>query len=263
VPRRLQARSPLAWLLLALTLTACQSPGSNAAPSTSVGSPTSLPSPTATALPLSLPRPTDIPTDGNCEDGSVCLGLLAAGTTYHTEAFEPAITLTPPADGWENLSDEGAVFMLLSIDAPGDAIAFFRGAKAVEPDGTTASADDTVQGLSGWLASNNLLDVTTATPVTVGGLQGVTMDIKIAADAVNHPADCPVQVCVPIFKGADPSAKPPWHWDWGSTDGETQRLYLLNAMDGVVAIFVDSYDGTTFDALTMAADGILAGLRFG
>jgi hypothetical protein len=89
------------------------------------------------------------------------------------------------------------------------------------------------------------------------------MDIKIAADAVNHPGDCPVQTCVPIFKGADPSAKPPWHWDWGSGDGETQRLYLLNAMDGVVAIFVDSYDGTTFDALTTAADGILTGLSFG
>jgi hypothetical protein len=263
VPRPLQARSSLGWLLLALTLTACQSSGSSGAPSASAGSPTSLPSPSATALPLSLPRPTDIPTDGTCEEGHVCLGLLAAGTTYHTEAFEPTITVTPPADGWENLSDEGAVFMLLSIDAPGDAIAFFRGAKAVKPDGTTASADDTVEGLSSWLASNDLLDVTTATPVTVGGLQGVAMDIKIAADAVNHPADCPVQTCIPIFKGEDSSAKPPWHWDWGSVDGETQRLYLLNAADGVVAIFVDSYDGLTFDALTTAADGILAGLRFG
>jgi hypothetical protein len=242
---------------------ACQTSGGSRAPSASAGSPSSPPSPTATALPISLPRPTDIPTDGTCEDEHICLGLLAAGTTYHTEAFEPTITLTPPADGWENLSDEGAVFMLLPIDAPGDAIAFFRGVKAVEPDGTTASAEDTVEGLSGWLASNDLLDVTTATPVTVGGLAGVTMDIKIAADAVNHPGDCPVPTCVPIFRGADPSAKPLWHWDWGSGDGETQRLYLLNAMDGVVAIFVDSYDGTTFDALTTAADGILTGLSFG
>jgi hypothetical protein len=263
VPRRLRSRSSLACLLLALTLAACQSSGGNGAPSASVGSRTSLPPLSASPLPVSLPRPTDVPTDGTCEDENVCLGLLAAGSTYQTKAFEPRITLAPPADGWENLSDEGAVFMLLPVDAPGDAIAFFRGANAVEPDGTTASADDTVEGLSVWLASNDLLDVTTSAPVIVGGLQGVTMDIKIAAGAINHPAGCPVQTCVPIFKGADPSAKPPWHWDWGSLDSEIQRLYLVKATDGVVAIFVDSYDGTTFEALTKAADGILAGLKFG
>jgi len=217
----------------------------------------------ATPLPLAVSRPTDIPTDGTCDEGHICLGLLAAGKTYQSAAFEPRITFTVPSSGWENLGDEGAAFQLRPISAPGDAIAFFRGARAVAADGTFASADDTVAGLSDWLASNALLDVTPARAVSVGGLSGLTMDIKIAAGAVSHPSDCPVQTCVTIFKGQDLSAHPPWHWDWGSAGPEIQRLYLLTATDGVVVIFIDSLDGTTFDTLTTAADRILAGLTFG
>jgi hypothetical protein len=251
---------PLPALLLVLALAACQS-GS----STRSEAPTSpsLAAETATLLPLALPRPTDIPTDGTCEEEHVCLGVLTAGSTYETQGFQPKITLTMPVDGWENLADELAVFQLLPISAPGDAIAFFRGAEGVEADGTTASVDQTVTGLSDWVASNDLLAVTAATPITVGGLSGVTMDITIAPGAVSHPSDCPVQTCVHIFKGEDMTARPVWHWDWGSADGEIQRLYLLTASDGVVAIFVDSFDGTTFEALTTGADKILAALTFG
>jgi hypothetical protein len=249
-------------VVLALALAACQSGPGGSPPATAARS--SAASPSATALPLALPRPTDVPTDGTCEDEHVCLGILAAGTAYKTEAFEPTISFSVPSADWENLADEGAAFQLLPISAPGDAIAFFRGARALEADGVTfASADETVAGLADWLASNELLDVTPAMPISVGGLSGVSMDIKIAGGALNHPTDCPVQTCVPIFKGQDLTAHPPWHWDWGSGDGEIQRLYLLTATDGVVAIFVDSFDGTTFDTLTTPAGQILAGLTFG
>jgi len=79
---------------------------------------------------------------------------------------------------------------------------------------------------------------------------------------VNHLSGCPVQTCVPIFKGQDLTAAPPGHWDWGSAGSEIQRLYLLTAKDGVVVIFVDSLDGTTLNTLSKAADQILAGLKF-
>ena len=192
------------------------------------------------------------------------MGLLAPGVTYHTQAFEPAMSFTVPSSDWENLVDAGYVFQLQWISEPGDAIVFFREPTALEPDGiTSAKADATVAGLTDWLSSHPLLEVTPATSVTIGGLSGVSMDIRIAPGAVNHPLECPVQTCVVIFKGQDSTAKPPWHWDWGSIDGETQRLYLLTASDGVIAIFVDSFDGTTFDALVQASDHILAGLTFG
>jgi hypothetical protein len=211
-----------------------------------------------------LPRPTDIPTDGTCFDEHICLGLLSPRVSYHTQAFEPAMSFTVPSSDWENLVDAGYVFQLHSISEPGDAIMFFREPTALEPDGvTSATADATVAGLTDWLVSHPLLEVTPATSVTIGGLSGMRMEIRIAPDAVNHPSGCPVQTCVPFFKGQDSTAKPPWHWDWGSNDGETQRLYLLTARDGVIAVFVDSYDGTTFDALVTTSDQILAGLKFG
>jgi hypothetical protein len=37
----------------------------------------------------------------------------------------------------------------------------------------------------------------------------------------------------------------------------------LKATDGVVAIFIDSLDGTTFGTLTTSADRILDGVKFG
>jgi hypothetical protein len=168
-----------------------------------------------------------------------------------------------PVGGWENLADESTVFQLLPISTPGDAIAFFRGARAVAADGSFAQVNATIDGLATWLRSHELLHVTPSKRVTVGGLSGLAMDIAIAPGAVSHPSDCPVQTCVPIFKGQDLSARPPWHWDWGLAGTETQRLYLLKATDGVVAIFIDSLDGTTFGTLTKSADRILDGVKFG
>jgi hypothetical protein len=88
------------------------------------------------------------------------------------------------------------------------------------------------------------------------------MDLAVAPGTVTHPGACPVESCVSIFKGVDPSKVPTWQWDWGTATSERQRLYLLTATDGVIAIFVDSLDGTTFDALTKAADSILPTVRF-
>ncbi|MEO8570963.1 MAG: hypothetical protein ABI553_04615 [Chloroflexota bacterium] len=88
------------------------------------------------------------------------------------------------------------------------------------------------------------------------------MDLVLAPGTTSAEANCPVQVCVSLFKGVDPSTIKTWTWDWGSVSSERQRLYLLTTTDGVVAIFVDSLDGTTFDTMTKAADTILATVRF-
>jgi hypothetical protein len=244
-------------LALSLLLSACAGAGPTP---TSRPTPTATPvataAPTPTPLPIAMPRPTDIPTDGTCAQGDICLGILQPGKGYRTTAFSPQLTFTMPEAGWENLGDAGGSFQLLPIAYPGDAIAFFLDPKASDALGTR------VEDLAAWLAKNPLLTVTPAKAVTVGGLKGLTMDITIAAGAQNHPADCPVQVCVPIFKGNDPSKAPTWKWDWGAAGLDTQRLYLLTSKEGVVAIFVDSLDGTTFDSLNKTADRVLATLRF-
>jgi hypothetical protein len=176
--------------------------------------------------------------------------------------FKPGFAFTMPAAGWENLSDEGGVLALLPIDSPGDGILFFRQPKATSPDGTPVfSVDISVDAIQKWLATDKALTVGPATSMSIGGLKGVWMDLAVAPGA-SPTANCPVQTCVSIFKGLDPSTIKTWQWDWSTATSERQRLYLLTAKDGVVAIFVDSLDGTTFDALTTSADTILATVRF-
>ena len=246
--------------ILGLVVVACQAAPSGGSPAGSHGSAPST-TPTASAKPLSLPRPTDLPTDGTCEEDHVCLGLLDPGKTYTTSDFLPHVTFSVPDAGWENLVDGQATFQLLPIATPGDAIAFFREPKA---SGTGASSvGPTVDDLAVWLAANPLLEVTPPQVVTVGGLSGVSMNIRIAADAENQDRGCPVQVCVPLLKGLDPSPPVEWDWDWGSAGTEMQRLYLVTWTDGtVVAIFIDSLDGTSFDALAPQAEVILQTMQF-
>ena len=269
--RRLSAPLVVSAALLA---SACQASGASTAnpsavagspsPSSSVASPAAAVTlrPTTPPLPLAVPRPTDIPVDGTCEDGHTCLGLLGLGT-HHTSVFSPGFAFSLAGPGWENLADGGGDFALLPTDTPGDGIYFFRRPRGTKPDGTLdASAGTTAEALATWLAASPAVTVTTEKKVSVGGLAGSQLDVVVAPGVVSHPSDCPVQVCVSLFRGKDPSAKPTWQWDWGSAGPEKQRLYLLSAGDEVVLIAVDSFDGSTFDALTRAADGILRTVKF-
>ncbi len=221
--------------------------------------PTAKPRSTPAPPPSSLPRPTDLPTDGACEDGHTCLGLLGAGKAYHSDVFKPGFAFTMPTAGWENLAETAGDLDLHSLGAPGDVIMFFRQPKATTETGDLIlSVDVSVDGIQKWLASNSAVSVTPATQVSIGGLQGVRMDFVIAPGA-GTTGGCPTQACLSMFKGTDGKT---WSWDWGIATSEHQRVYLLKAPDTVVAIFVDSLDGTTFDALTQAADSILATVKF-
>jgi hypothetical protein len=252
-----------AMMMLAVYLVACQAAPSGGAGS---GGPSSTSAasigPSATPKPISMPRPTDIPTDGTCAQYQTCLGLLTPGTVYTTTNFLTPVSFSVPDTGWENRSDEQGDFQLLPIAAPGDIITFFVDPRASGPGASTVGS--TVEDLAAWLVANPLLQVTPPQSVTVGGATGVSMDIRIAAGAENQDPSCPVQVCVPFMEGHDITPPIEWNWDWGSNGTETQRLFLVTTTDGaVVALFVDSLDGSTFDAITAQAEAILQTLKFG
>jgi hypothetical protein len=248
-----------AVVFAAALLSACQ-PAANGASGAPGATTVASPTPQATK-PIALPRPSSVPTDGSCEDEETsCLGVLTAGHVYTTKIFEPPITFTPPTSEWVNIADHGGDFGLLSTSSPGDAILFFR-----DPRVADAEVGTTIPDLAASLAANPNFDVTPASSVTVGGLDGVVLDIRLASGAVNDDPGCPVQVCVRIFRGDDPNPDDPypWHWDWGLAGPETDRLYLLTAPEGVLAVFVDSIDGETFDLMTTTFDQIAPTLSFG
>ncbi len=216
------------------------------------------PGATSAPRPTRIPRPTDMPTDGVCEEGHACLGLLAPGA-YHTDLFEPGFGFTIAAGRWENLAMTPGSVDVDSIDAPGDAIFFFAHPQAVKPDGSRDLAVTmTAAGISDWMTGNQNLTVGPVTNVTVGGLTGKRMDIALAPNAIVPIGDCPVTRCLGLLRGQSNT----WAWDWGVADSELQRLYALDGKDGAVLILVDSLDGTTFEALTRAADTILATVKF-
>jgi hypothetical protein len=98
--------------------------------------------------------------------------------------------------------------------------------------------------------------------VTVGGLKGRRWDITTAPTATARTTDCPTTACVTFMCGTDPSANKTWDWDWGAATSERMQFYLLDASTDLTAIVVASFDGTTFDTLTAAADKIIASMAF-
>jgi hypothetical protein len=222
------------------------------------------PLPTQTPIPAVLSRPTDMPTDGVCEAERVCLGVVQADSTQHADVFTPHFTFTVPPGQWQNRDQSDGTFTLESIDNPGDFIAFYRSPTATKADGSpvTPAVGTSMDALTAWLTSNPLVTATASTPVTVAGLRGIHTDIAVATGAQSRPAGCPVQACVGIFHALDSARLPSWEWEWGIASGERARLYLVTSPDGVFAIIVDSLDGTTFDALTRAADDLLASVQF-
>jgi hypothetical protein len=253
-----------AFLLATILVAACQSAGTpTSAPTAVVASPTRPPVATATPVatkPVSLPRVADVRLDGTCEAEDVsCFGKLEPGKVYRTKVFEPTLAFSVPSSDWVNVADLGGDFGMQSTRDIGDVIIFFRDARSVDE-----AVGATVPEIEHWLENNDKLTVTPATPVRVGGLTGVTLDLRIRAGAANSDPGCPVQVCVPLLRGDDPVPTDPykWHWDWSSAGTETQRLYLLAGKDTVIAIFVDSLDGLTFDAITKAFDQIAPTIVF-
>jgi hypothetical protein len=222
------------------------------------------PVPAPTPVPAVLARPTDMPTNGACEENSDCLGVLQAGSIQHADVFSPHFTFTAPSGHWQNRDQSDGILTLESIDKPGDFIAFYRLPTPTNPDGSPVrpSVASTADALSTWLASNPQVSTTSNRDVTIGGLKGNQTDVTVAPGSTNRPEGCPVVSCVPVFKGIDPGRLPNWQWDWAIASGEKARVYLLNSPQGVFTIIVDSPDGTTFDALTSTAEGLVATLQF-
>ena len=193
--------------------------------------------PTISATPSGSTRP-------KCPnpDGYLCLGLLEAGT-YTTAAFTPQLTYTVPA-GWQNLEDLPGNFLLLppgydldGVDAAfSEYIGIYASVRAENRLCTTeaeAESDEpgvayTPQAIAAEFASRPGLTTTEPQPVTIGGLSGLVMDIRMAdgwtGTCFFMPAGEPI---VQLTGGLDPT-----HIDHSVDPAVTMRLYLLQGRAG-------------------------------
>jgi hypothetical protein len=264
-------RHRLGLVVVSALLAACQSGGAptaapTAAPATAAATVAATtqpatPGPTS-SKPLVLPRAVDVPIDGRCEsDDQGCLGLLVAGKVYTTTTFKPKVSFSVPTSEWDNPNEAGGEMPLFSTrpEQLGDVIFFFSHAQSIDP-----KVGSTFDEIVAWLQTYDQIVATPVKPVTIGGLNGVTMDVSLAPGAVNAHQDCPAQVCVGMLRGDDPDPQDPyqWHWDWGPGGTEIMRLNLLNANGNTVVVLADSVDGLTFKAITDSLDAMIPTIKF-
>ena len=117
--------------------------------------------------------------------------------------FEPTLTFSVPTSDWVNVADVGGDFGLRSTHDIGDVIIFFRDARSLDD-----AVGATVSEIEHWLETNDKLTVTPAAPAKVGGLTGVTLDLRVRPGAVNADPGCPVQLCVPLLRRPRPACSP-------------------------------------------------------
>jgi hypothetical protein len=258
-------------LILAITIVGCTAgPSANPSP-TSTGTEAAAASvaPSLTGRP---PCPVSYHGD--------CLGPIPAGT-YTTVQFQPTLTYTVPAPGgsaapvpyggsvgWLNSEDLPGLFTLIppgfrlggpdGNEPAGDYIGIYTSVVAANAD-CTESEQPGVGHITAALAAEFThragLTTTTPTPVSVGGLQGVVLDIRLAdgwTQTCFYSQGSPV---VPLIRGVGPSSV-----DNPIGPGIMVRLYLLDLPDSTLAIQLwDTSGGTHLDAYSAIVDQ----LRFG
>lgn len=213
-----------------------------------------------TELPISLPRPTSLPTDGSCEPSASCLGTLAAGT-HQTSVFRPTTTFTT-AGGWANREDRGGIFDLRSTAIPGDTMLLLRDPVPLRDGRIVSGVGTDARALAAWLAKDSRLTVNGVASASIGGLDGMRLELAIAPGVSGRPLGCATQVCVDLFTATDPALRPVWQYRISLSGPERATVYLLDSRPGVIMIVVDSLDGRTLDRLQAAAAPILASMHF-
>jgi len=201
-------------------------------------------------------------------DGGTCVGPLTAGQTYRTATFQPAITYTVPAAGWSNLEDLSGNFLLVppgnnlaGVNAgTSDYIGVYTAITPATLDQLPSCAFGPPPGLAGtpaamatWFERQRPLAATLPQPVTVGGLHGLVLDLKLRPQAK-------MQTCIDDLTGKRlhmyPLITGLFHSELEHTlvPRLTLRLYLLTSGHHVLGIEVDDIPNAPGRLQTLSAE---------
>ena len=210
------------------------------------------PGPTASTGPSNTPSPSN-----------AAVGRLAAGT-WDSRAFAYPLTYTVPT-GWRNMEDYPDDLRLQPEGAKADdGITLWAAVYVAAQDAACTESPDPGRGHKAadfidLLTTHPGLVASTPAAVTVGGLQGSLVDVALAP---SWKATCPFsegQPFVPFVTDSLPG--PGMHQGIAVT--ERARLIFLDAKDGeTILIYIDSVDGTTFDAIVGQSMPIVESIVF-
>jgi hypothetical protein len=215
-----------------------------------------------------------------------CLGELEAGT-YPSQYIEPrlptggrwaprfgALTYTVPG-GWSNSTDwPKSLSLTPTVDyrtedaaGPKDGnlheIFLFTQPRAAVQDASCASTMDTTVGTSvdellGWLRRRPAIAMTTSTPITIDGKDGLMVDVQLSDSWTDRCPGDPEPSALLFTQEGDREDG----YTLGIVGNERMRLILLDLGDGnVLGIAIDSSDPDRFNDLVTQATPIVESLR--
>ncbi|MEW5992740.1 MAG: hypothetical protein AB1736_15540 [Chloroflexota bacterium] len=187
---------------------------------------------------------------------------LPAGA-YTTALFEPRIGFSLP-DGWVIAADAADYVALQPAVSEVTGIYVFRSPVAASQDIEcpllpAAGAGTAAVDLVDWIRARPGLDVSDPQAVTIGGLEGLRVDIRIVDGWL---ASCPFAEglpTVPLFVSPTDA-----DFRWVVAGTERLRLDILDVpAGGTVVVDIDAFQGSLMDAFLPAAAPIVAGMSFG
>ncbi len=226
------------------------------------------PTPTPSAGSSAISQPTAAPsavTEVVCTPnaGDACVGPLAAGT--HTSVlFAPQITFEVPA-GWGNHADSAAEYVLFAPGGKPKASEFgaldwiaFEANVTLTPEGcdpqSPFDASKSATDIAAWMAGRSNLTTTSPRPVSVGGLTGLVLDVRLADNA---PVECLPLPGVLLVHGLPPSNG----YDQAILAGTAMRFYFFDHGDDVLMIEIDDVSGgNRLDEFAAVLDTVSFGL---
>jgi hypothetical protein len=175
-----------------------------------------------------------------------CGGLLEPGR-YRWTFAEPAIDFEIPSPGWSWLFSGGGNFRLFADPSPAHEGPYLSDGVYFLHDPTVASRDcedssepgvgRSMDELVRWLRSAPGLSTTEPAPATVGGLEGVWLDIEIDPTWTRPCFWSGKLPAVPlVFNGSELGG-----YNWAIVPDVSMRWYILESDRGVV--IVDIEDG--------------------
>jgi hypothetical protein len=236
MPRaRVAVRGAAVAVMLVLAGCAAQTVGT---PSGTAG-PTTSPPATATPLPIIGA------TCSRDKANDACLGFFAAGT-QSSVLFEPRITFDIPA-GWFNHADSPGEYVLFAPGSYPNASEFgardwiaFEANVTLTPEGCGAQQQfdpsATAADIAAWMAGRANLVTTSPRSVSIGGLDGVTVDVRLADNA---PIECFPVPAVLLVHGLPPSTG----YDQAILAGTAMRFYFFDRREDVLMIEIDDVSG--------------------
>ena len=201
----------------------------------------------------------------DCPD-LACGGPLTPGE-YVADYFDPTIGFEIASPGWD-WSYNGGTLSLIADDFhngllySSDGIYFLRDPAIASQDceeapepGVGRSADE----LAAWLEDAPGLQVSGSAPVSIGGLDGIRVDLEIDPRGSRHVPSASLCRAVPlVFRGAAVGG-----YHWAMVPEQSMRWYILDTEDGVIIVDIeDAPAGAPHDELLQTGEAIVESLEF-